>query len=262
MRRQDSPEFIDRSSAAVYRGARRRGKYLLVSLDDDAVLVGHLRMSGQLRYFEPPLPASAKLHTHAVIGFEDQSELRFVDPRTFGELFISSELDSRGVPTALSKIGRDPLVDGLDAAAVHAMVARRHRPLKAFLLDQREICGIGNVYADEICFAARLSPERRTDSLTRRDAGRLARAISQVLGEAVRDGGSSLRDERYRDVLGGLGTFQTAPRRLRLHRCAVPSMPAAGEAIDHRRALGALLPALSAMTRDFPPIPEIGRGPG
>ncbi len=208
VRRQDPVAFAVALFGRTLLQARRRGKYLLVDLDDGAVLVGHLRMSGQLRYFVPPLPEH-EAHTHAVVSFEDHTELRFVDPRTFGELFVSVDLDDRGVPSELKGIGLDPLIDGIGPAALGAMLARHRQPLKAFLLDQRELCGIGNIYADEICFVARLSPERRTDTLTRRDVGRLALGITAVLAEAVRDGGSSLADERYRGLLGEPGSFQT-----------------------------------------------------
>jgi len=208
VRRQSPEEFTGALRGRALVGAGRRGKYLLVALDDGAVLVGHLRMSGQLRYFAPPLPEHER-HTHAVIGFEDESELRFIDPRTFGELFVTRDLDKRGVPSVLSGIGVDPLVDGVGARVLETLLAGRRRPLKAFLLDQSGICGIGSVYADEICFAARLSPERRTDTLTRRDIGRLAAAIAAVLGDAVEHGGSSLADERYRGLLGDLGSYQS-----------------------------------------------------
>ena len=110
------------------------------------------------------------------------AKVRFVDPRTFGELFVTSELDERGVPAALSGLGRDPLTDEIAVSELFSSLVRRHLALKAFLLDQREICGIGNIYADEICFAARLSPLRRTESLKRTEVARLVASIHQVLG--------------------------------------------------------------------------------
>jgi formamidopyrimidine-DNA glycosylase len=207
VRRQEPAEFVQLLTGRTVVQVARRGKYLLLPLDDGAVLVGHLRMSGQLRYLEPPLPAH-ELHTHAIVAFGTSGELRFVDPRTFGELFVTDALDARGVPQALSTIGIDPLVDGVDAALLARRLATRHRALKAFLLDQSEIAGIGNIYADEICFVARLSPERRTETITRREAGRLTTAITEVLDAAVLAGGSSLVDAGYRDLLGELGRYQ------------------------------------------------------
>ncbi|MCU1489843.1 MAG: DNA-(apurinic or apyrimidinic site) lyase, partial [Acidimicrobiaceae bacterium] len=88
------------------------------------------------------------------------------------------------------------------------LLARRHTALKTFLLDQSAIAGIGNIYADEICFVARLLPMRRTESLSPTEIGRLARAIPAVLSKAVDQRGSSLRDGRYRDLFGGLGDYQ------------------------------------------------------
>jgi formamidopyrimidine-DNA glycosylase len=207
VRRQSPLEFVDALIGRCVTRVERRGKYLLLRLDDDAVLVGHLRMSGQLRYFEPPVAPRA-LHTHAVFSFAGGAELHFVDPRTFGELFVTDDLDARGVPRALGALGVDPLVDGIDAGRLAQRLTTRHRALKVFLLDQSEIAGIGNIYADEICFLARISPERRTETITRREAGRLAVAIREVLEAAVAAGGSSLVDTQYRDLLGALGNYQ------------------------------------------------------
>jgi len=206
VRRQSAPEFCASLEGRVLVGARRRGKYLLVDLDDAAVLVVHLRMSGQLLHARPESPTVA--HTHVVLALDDGSEVRFSDPRTFGELFVARELDGRDAPLALASIGRDPLVDGVDEAELRHRLAHRRVALKAFLLDQRELAGIGNIYADEICFVARLSPLRRSDTLTRLAVHRLVAAIDEVLTEAVTLGGSTLRDARYRDLFGGTGTFQ------------------------------------------------------
>jgi formamidopyrimidine-DNA glycosylase len=206
VRRQERAEFAGRLEHRTLSRARRRGKYLLVDLDDGSVLVVHLRMSGQLLNVAAGAPLAP--HTHAVIALDDASELRFVDPRTFGELFVSAALDDRCVPVELKNIGTDPLVEGVAAPLLAQRLKRRRTPLKAFLLDQREIAGIGNIYGDEICFAAKLRPDRRTDTLSRADVRRLVGAIDSVLAAAVEAGGSTLRDERYRDLFGAAGEFQ------------------------------------------------------
>ena len=183
----------------------RRGKFLFIALDE-GVIVAHLRMSGQLLLVAdahvPVVP-----HTHAVFSLDDGRELRFVDPRTFGELFYAGrggiELDS-----VLGGLGLDPLIDGVDAAELGALIARRRAAVKSLLLDQRLIAGIGNIYADEICFAARVRPDRPGGAVTKKELARLATAIADVLQEAVSSKGSSLRDSRYRDLFGEPGAFQ------------------------------------------------------
>jgi formamidopyrimidine-DNA glycosylase len=192
-------------------GAGRRGKYLLVDLDDGAVLVVHLRMSGQLRFVAAPATAvPVERHTHVRVGFTDDSELRFVDQRTFGELFVAAELDAARVPVALAGLGPDPLVHGIDPERLALAAAGRRTSVKAFLLDQRVLAGVGNLYADEALFRARIRPDRPVGSLGPRRLGRLVGALASVLGEAVTARGSTLRDARYVDLMGEPGTFQAA----------------------------------------------------
>lgn len=206
IRRQSIEEFKGDLIGSTLLVARRRGKYLLVDLDTDAVLVIHLRMSGQVRIEAPG--AEVVPHTHVRLSLSNETELRFVDPRTFGELFVASELDERGVPAVLGALGRDPLVDEIAVNALFGRLRIRHVALKGFLLDQTEICGIGNIYADEICFAAGLSPLRRTDTLKRSEVERLVSSMHAVLDAAILAKGSTLKDARYRDVTGGLGSYQ------------------------------------------------------
>ncbi len=209
VRRQRPTELCAALEGRAFSAIRRKGKYLLAGLDDGAVLVVHLRMSGQLRLVPAGEHAGGTApHTHAVLGLDDASELRFVDPRTFGELFVTSEIGPDGVPTALSGLGVDPITDGLDAARLATLLRSRHTALKAFLLDQRGVAGIGNIYADEICFAARLRPDRRTESLRPDEVSRLRDAVLDVLAAAVAHRGSTLRDERYRDLGGARGSYQ------------------------------------------------------
>lgn len=183
----------------------RYGKYLVVRCSGGTDLVAHLRMSGQLRVHDSGDPLAP--HTHVRIGLGDR-ELRFVDPRTFGELFIAAGVDASGRPVELGGLGPDALDAGLDGRAVHQLLARRRTAVKAVLLDQRAISGIGNIYADEICFAARVRPGRAAETVTRPQAGRLSDSIASVLAAAVVAGGSTLRDARYQGVLGESGRFQ------------------------------------------------------
>jgi len=166
------------------------------------VLVVHLRMSGQLRLAasagEPRPP-----HAHVVLSFADGRELRFVDPRTFGELFVTSA----GMPE-LAGLGVDALDPALTPALLARTLAGRRARMKPLLLDQRVIAGIGNIYSDEILWAARLRWSRRAATLRPVDVRRLHGALRSVLAEAVEHRGSSLSDAQYVDVAGRPGAYQ------------------------------------------------------
>lgn len=208
VRRQPSAELRSRLFGRRIDAAMRRGKFLALPLDDGQVLVVHLRMSGRLLYVAEPERSPALPHTHIVASFSRGGELRFVDPRTFGEWYVTDGVDGAGLPAELARMGPDPLLDGLGPRALAARLAASRRPIKAALTDQRVLAGIGNLYADEICFAARLRPDRSAASLEMGDHRRLARSIARVLREATEARGSSLRDESYRDLMGDLGSYQ------------------------------------------------------
>jgi formamidopyrimidine-DNA glycosylase len=233
VRRQTIAQFEADVTGRTMVAARRRGKYLLVDLDDGAVLVIHLRMSGQLLVVDPT--EAVVVHTHVRLELSNGRELRFVDPRTFGELFVTEDLDDRRVPLVLSSLGTDPIVDGFEPDVLIALLHGRKVALKAFLLDQHKVCGIGNIYADEICFAAKLSPLRRTETLKKADVVRLAGAVGTVLNEAIAASGSSLRDARYRDLMGGLGSYQE--RHATYDRAGLPCLTC-GRAIVRSKIVG------------------------
>jgi formamidopyrimidine-DNA glycosylase len=209
VRRQTAAQLCAALEGRTVSDARRRGKYLFAPLDDGAALVVHLRMSGQLRLVpQQRAGAATDPHTHAVLSLDDGSELRFVDPRTFGELFVTSDLRPGGLPEALASLGVDPLTDGVDTAVLVRLVALARTTVKAFLLDQRRIAGIGNLYADEICFRAGILPARRTETLQAREVRAIGEALVSVLDAAVQARGSTLRDARYRDLAGNHGSYQ------------------------------------------------------
>ncbi|MHB1987148.1 MAG: bifunctional DNA-formamidopyrimidine glycosylase/DNA-(apurinic or apyrimidinic site) lyase [Acidimicrobiales bacterium] len=211
VRRQPVAELVDRLTGRRFGQPDRRGKYLVLRLDDDQVLVVHLRMSGQLTWVGEPASVPTSRHTHVVAALDDGSELRFVDPRTFGEWFVTAELDGHGMPAALAGLGPDPLVDGVGVRVLRERLGGK-RALKAALTDQRVIAGIGSIYSDEICHAAQLRPDHRVDDLGPDELRRLARHTNAVLSAAVRLRGSSLRDASYRDLMGALGRYQSSHR--------------------------------------------------
>jgi formamidopyrimidine-DNA glycosylase len=205
--------------AAALRGtsfaaARRRGKYLWLPLDADRSgarsLVAHLGMSGQL--LVQPRDTQDEKHLHVRIEFADGGpELRFVDQRTFGGLMID-ELVASGdgpdaVPAQVSHIARDPLDPLFDDDRFVRRTRLRHTEVKRALLDQTLISGIGNIYADESLWRARLNGARITDSLTRPVLRSLLAAVREVLTESLRQGGTSF-DSLYVNVNGQGGYFE------------------------------------------------------
>lgn len=191
---------------------RRRGKYLLFDLANGNSMMVHLRMSGRLLLVGTD--ARIEPHTHVTLRLEkydaEPIELRFVDPRTFGEVVVFNPDDDL-VPEIM-RLGLDPLVDEFTFENFRAALGNRRRGVKATLLDQSVIAGIGNIYADEILHRARLRWDRRVDEIPRKQLRELHAATVDVIAEAVAAGGSTLADTQYVDALGREGIFQTAHR--------------------------------------------------
>ncbi|HKH87182.1 MAG TPA: DNA-formamidopyrimidine glycosylase family protein, partial [Acidimicrobiales bacterium] len=160
VRRQPVADLAARLAGRRVEAVRRKGKFLAVELDSGEVLVVHLRMTGQLLWAADPGAAPLAPHTHVVAKLADGSELRFVDPRTFGEWYVTADVGPDGLPRDFARFGPDPLVDGLGSRVLGERLAGHKIPLKAALTDQRLISGVGSIYADEACFAARVRPDR------------------------------------------------------------------------------------------------------
>jgi formamidopyrimidine-DNA glycosylase len=202
-RKQFTTRLVDRKIV----GVDRRGKYILCRLDCDDVLVIHLGMSGQLLRTKSSRDAMAK-HTHVVITFTQGGQLRFVDPRTFGEMFVTRLDTVEKEVTELAHLGIDPLETAMSWDHFGQMVAQRQAKLKPLLMDQKFIAGIGNIYSDEILWGAGLRWDRMSDSLTSEEVRRLYRSMMETLQEAVKHRGSSLADAQYVDLFGRPGEYQ------------------------------------------------------
>jgi formamidopyrimidine-DNA glycosylase len=191
--------------AARLRGRRivrldRRGKYLLARLDDGAVWLVHLGMTGQLTLAAASRPD--RVHDHVVVALDDGRLLTFNDARRFGRVAVVAAETLRDE----AGDGIDPLADGFTAEALFALTRRRRTSIKALLMDQRHVAGLGNIYVNEILFHAGIRPRRRAGRLARAECERLVASTRGVLEEAIRRGGSSISD--YRDGLGRTGEFQ------------------------------------------------------
>jgi formamidopyrimidine-DNA glycosylase len=202
----------------------RKGKYILMHLDGGDVLVVHFGMSGQIQRANKRV--ALPQHTHVVITFQQGGDMRFVDPRTFGEMFVSSA-DELGKVKELQHIAIDPLEDTFTWQAFGDLLAQRAAKLKTLLMDQKFVSGLGNIYSDEVLFAAGLRHDRMSDSLSSQEVRRLYRAIQEVVQDAIRYRGTTLDDEAYLDLFGKPGEYQAelkvyGRRGLPCRRCRTP----------------------------------------
>src|SRR5204863_8445994 len=168
-------------------------------------LVVHFGMSGQFvrankRVALPP-------HTHVVITFQQGGDLRFVDARTFGELFVATA-DELGKVKELQHIAIDPLEDTFTWQSFGELLAQRGSKMKQLLMDQKFISGLGNIYSDEVLFAAGLRYDRLSDTLSSQEVRRLYRAIQEILQDAIKARGTTLDDDAYVDLFGKPGEYQ------------------------------------------------------
>jgi formamidopyrimidine-DNA glycosylase len=209
---EGAADFAARMVGRTITGARRRGKYLWLELDhadegEDAVLA-HLGMSGQMLLADADRPDEA--HLRVRVRFADAGpELRFVDQRTFGGLSVHPLVPAAGgglLPAPVAHIARDPMDPAFDLDAAVAALRKRRTGLKRALLDQTVVSGIGNIYADEALWRARLHGTRPTEELTRGQGRAVLGAASAVMGEALSAGGTSF-DTLYVNVNGASGYF-------------------------------------------------------
>ena len=204
-RHANKKQFIARVEGQKIEGVSRRGKNLLIDLGED-LLVVHLGMSGQLLKAAPKDPTVK--HTHVVLTFTQGGQLRYVDARTFGELFVAAKDRLAEECPELLELGFDPIEDVMSWQDFGTRLVRRQAQLKAVLMDQKFVAGIGNIYSDEILWEAGLRYDRPSHTLSIQEVRRLYRAIGEVLNEAIKQRGSSLADETYRDLYGAIGGYQ------------------------------------------------------
>jgi formamidopyrimidine-DNA glycosylase len=202
--RHPEPEtFIDSITGLRIEAAGRRGKFILIALGAGRLLVVHLGMSGQLRLVDPATEIAS--HTHAIFDLDDGMQLRYRDPRRFGRLLLGTE-DELLLSGTFPKLGPEPIDPTFDAEELFQRFRRRRAPLKAVLLDQATVAGVGNIYADESLHRARLRPDRAAGSLSRKSVRRLHASLRDSLEVAIRNRGSSV--DTYRDAWGQVGNQQ------------------------------------------------------
>ncbi|WP_370943688.1 bifunctional DNA-formamidopyrimidine glycosylase/DNA-(apurinic or apyrimidinic site) lyase [Amycolatopsis sp. cg5] len=204
---QGAEDFTGRLAGVRIDAARRRGKYLWLELSDEQAMLAHLGMSGQMLVQEEGTPDEKHLRVRVRFA-DDGPELRFVDQRTFGGLALADlvEVDGTLLPSTISHIARDPMDPAFSLdAAVRALRSRRTE-VKRALLDQTLVSGVGNIYADEALWRSKLHWARATDKLTGPKTRVLLEAATEVMNEALAQGGTSF-DALYVNVNGQSGYF-------------------------------------------------------
>ena len=198
--------FAERLEGRRVLSLRRRAKYILVELDDGMVWLIHLGMSGRVQLSDGEKP-ELEAHDHVVFRTDDGCWVRYNDARRFGmmDLWPSDSIDAHKL---LADIGPEPLGNGFSAPGFMTALEGKKTPIKAALLDQKVVAGVGNIYACEALFRSRIAPKRLACNVKGERAERLVAAVKQVLQEAIIAGGSTLRD--HRTVDGELGYFQHA----------------------------------------------------
>lgn len=197
-------EFTSRLVGTKIQRIERRGKYLLLFLDSGDAVVTHFGMSGRFqrgtgRVAMPP-------HTHVIVTFQQGGDLRFIDPRTFGEMFVTAGEDL-GKVKEIAHIAIDPLDQVFTWQTFQYLLAEKAAKMKPLLMDQKFISGLGNIYSDEVLFHAGLRYDRMSNTLSSQEVRRLYRAIQEIMQESIKARGTTLDDEAYVDLFGKPGGY-------------------------------------------------------
>lgn len=198
----DTEQFKTLCEGQVIESIGRRGKFLLFHLTD-FVMISHLRMEGKYTIAEPDLPKTK--HTHVVFHLADGRELRYLDVRKFGRMALVKKGEER-THRSLAKLGPEPIASEFEVDLLHQSLTKRAKAIKGVLLDQHIVAGIGNIYADEILHEAGIHPSHPANQLTEEQRIVLHQAILDVMGKAVKAGGTTIRS--YKNAFGQEGNYQ------------------------------------------------------
>ena len=199
-------DFIARTRNQKISAAKRRGKQIYFPLESGDSLLVHLGMTGKLHVETPESgspfePEALHKHIHGVLVLSNQTRLVFTDPRTFGKLAVSRELPF------LTQMGPEPLDDDFDVELIAQKLKKKAVRIKAAILDQTLIAGLGNIYADEVCFLAKIHPETRACDLSLETLRELVGYMRPTLERAIKARGATLKDGGYQDTFGNFGEF-------------------------------------------------------
>lgn len=222
--RGDQRLFEQLVLGAQFTDIERFGKYLLFILDEDYVLVSHLRMEGKFYYQAEAEPVNK--HVHVIFTLDNGMQLRYHDVRKFGTMELTTRAAMWQLP-ALQKLGYEPFQAAATPAYLFGKLQRTNRAIKSVLLDQHVLVGLGNIYVDEVLFRARLHPETPAKGLTLVQAETILTASVMVLQKAIDLGGTTIRS--YQSTLGVDGRFQN---ELQVHTKAGEPCPVCGTPIE------------------------------
>ncbi len=217
--RHPSPEEFSRCLVGQrIEGIRRRGKYFLFDLASGEIFILHLKMTGVL-LLEPSLKGPRK-HTAAIFQLDDESDLHFIDQRKFGSLWLVKDENE-----IIGKLGPEPFDKAFSPGLLRDIINRRSIPIKALLCDQHAIAGVGNMYADESLFAARIHPMKRANDLTIDEINGLHQAVIQVLERGILHNGASISTYCLPDGAQGMAQTQFKVAHRRNEMCLVCGTP-------------------------------------
>jgi formamidopyrimidine-DNA glycosylase len=188
----------------IVKSIKRRAKYILITLDDDSIIIAHLGMSGKMVVYDN-FQNARQTHDHAIFKFDNGKEVVFNDPRRFG-LITFSDTTNLERHKLIANLGLEPLEDSFNGSALHKILHKKSTPIKTTIMDASLVVGVGNIYACEALFRSTISPLKKSSELTLQNCEFLANNIKNVLSEAIIAGGSTLRD--YVQASGDSGYFQ------------------------------------------------------
>jgi formamidopyrimidine-DNA glycosylase len=198
-------DFIEELKGTKIQSVTRRAKYLIFNLIPEKNLIMHLGMSGQVLLEKSGSPYQP--YTRAVFHLNEGTELRFIDPRKFGEVFLKPS-SNQSHPLTVDCLGPEPLGKNFSVTCLTRILQNSRRAIKTLLLDQKKIAGIGNIYSDEILFQTKIHPTRLANTLGSVEIKLLHRSIRKILQDAIDNRGTTAVDKRYLDGLGNTGRFQ------------------------------------------------------
>jgi len=227
----DKKQFIEKSKDKKIMSISRRGKYIIVNFDNNQYrLVIHLRMSGKLLYKERQ--EGREKHTHVVFEFNDNTDLRFNNVRKFGRLYFIED-DKFENAGNIDNLGLEPLSDKFSLRLLKEMLDKRKGMIKPLLMNQEFIAGIGNIYADEALFLAKIRPDRKANNLNEKEINALYKQLRKILRKGIKMGGTSISD--YVNALGETGKFQ---KELNVYQREGQKCKICGEEIQKKKISG------------------------
>ncbi|MCQ2351862.1 MAG: bifunctional DNA-formamidopyrimidine glycosylase/DNA-(apurinic or apyrimidinic site) lyase [Victivallaceae bacterium] len=203
MRTSLLPLLTARLEGRTFTGIRRRGRYLIADLDDGRGILMHFGMSGVVRVESADFPR--RKHEHVFFYLDNELAFRFECPRRFSLLEVCECNSCDRMPSALAKLGAEPLSADFNGGYLYRKSRNRHTAVKCFLMDNAVVSGIGNIYAAETLFSAKVRPDREAASLTKKECASLAQCAVSILNQAISDGGTTIAD--FRNVDGSEGKF-------------------------------------------------------